>query len=152
MEILLYRNNSMPNALKKSTTQLGTINGTVKDNVSVSSPEVIVSRSDAVMGCNYAKIATFGRYYFVVDKVILDNNRVLLKLDVDVLESFSDLIKSCYGYVTEASETDKDSGVIGSGTDSQIPTLPLDEVISSVDSIYSPILDVNGRFILTVLG
>lgn len=89
--INLYNNNSEKNKIGKSLTNYGVLTGTLKNECSLTSPEVLV-QSDKPILCNYAYIPNFGRYYFVTDVVSVRNNMYILKLKCDVLESFKSKI------------------------------------------------------------
>ena len=69
MELILYTNESADNVVTKNITTLVTINGTLREQCSIIDPVITVSDSvvnnSIAAACNYAKIAQFGRYYFV---------------------------------------------------------------------------------------
>lgn len=97
MEIILYTNNSTDNTVTKSITTLATITGTLRDSCSIIDP--VIKVSNAVMNnaiaatCNYAKIADFGRYYFVRN-ITFTGNLFEITMHCDVLSSFQTPLKS----------------------------------------------------------
>lgn len=96
MELILYTNKSTDNTVTKNITALATINGTLRDNCSIIDP--VIKVSNAVMNnsiaaaCNYAKIADFGRYYFVRN-ITFNGNLFEITMHVDVLSSFQTPLK-----------------------------------------------------------
>lgn len=97
MEIILYTNKSTDNTVTKDITTLATINGTLRDSCSIINP--VIKVSNAVMNnaiaaeCNYAKIADFGRYYFVRN-ISFKGNLFEITMHCDVLSSFQTPLKS----------------------------------------------------------
>lgn len=97
MELILYTNNSDNKVVTKDITQLAVLNGTLRDNCSMIDPVITVSSNSVnnaiAAACNYAKIAQFGRYYFVTD-IILKGQLWEIHMHVDVLASFQTQLKS----------------------------------------------------------
>ena len=95
MEVEIYTNNSADNVVTKNITLLGTLTGTLRKECSMMDPVIEVQgMSNAIAAiCNYAKIASFGRYYFVKN-ITLKGNLWVLTLHVDVLSSFQTPLKS----------------------------------------------------------
>jgi hypothetical protein len=97
MEIILYTNKSTDNTVTKNITTLATINGTLRESCSIIDP--VIKVSNAVMNnaiaakCNYAKIADFGRYYFVRN-ITFNGNLFEITMHCDVLSSFQTSLKS----------------------------------------------------------
>ena len=97
MELILYTNNSDNKVVTKNITALATINGTLRDNCSIIDPVITVS--DSVMNnamaaaCNYAKIAQFGRYYYV-NNIVSAGKFWEIHMHVDVLASFQTQLKA----------------------------------------------------------
>ena len=71
MEVILYTNNSDNKKVGKSLSVQATINGTLREGCSMVDP--VIQFSDSVVNnaiaaaSNYAKIADFGRYYYITD-------------------------------------------------------------------------------------
>ena len=97
MELILYTNNSDNKVVTKSITTLATINGTLRADCSIIDP--IIEVSDSVVNnaiaaaCNYAKIAQFGRYYYV-NNIVLKGKFYELHMHCDVLSSFQTELKA----------------------------------------------------------
>ena len=88
MQITLFNNTSEKNKINKSLNNVATLTGSVKENASITHPEITIEYSDPI-SFNYCYIDAFNRYYFVDDVIILRNNIMRLKLTVDVLMSFA---------------------------------------------------------------
>lgn len=95
MEVEIYTNNSADNVVTKNITLITTLSGTLRKECSMLDPVIEVqgmSNATAAI-CNYAKIASFGRYYFVKN-ITLKGNLWVLTMHVDVLSSFQTPLKS----------------------------------------------------------
>ena len=106
MDILLYNNTSELNALTKTLINETTYTGVLKDNCSVINPTFILSETNPT-GFNYAYIAEFARYYYIVDVINTSNGLWEITLMCDVLMSFASDILSCNAIIenTELNET-----------------------------------------------
>ena len=95
MELILYTNNSNNKVVTKDITALATLNGTLRANCSMVNPIITVEaiNNSIAASCNYAKIAEFGRYYFVND-IIFTGKLYEIHMHVDVLSSFQTPLKS----------------------------------------------------------
>ena len=97
MELILYTNNSDNKKVGKSLTSLATINGTLREDCSIIDPVITVSDSvvnnSIAAACNYAKIAQFGRYYFVRN-ITAKGKFWEITMHCDVLESFQTPLKA----------------------------------------------------------
>lgn len=92
MDIILYYNSSENNKIGKVLSNDETLEGSLKDATNVINPEVMV-RADGVDGYNYAYIPLFNRYYFVEEVTSFRTGLWIIKLQVDVLETFkSDIL------------------------------------------------------------
>lgn len=145
MNIKLYNNNSPNNKIGKSLSSETSYNGTLRDASNVVNPEILIE-SPLPLNFNYAHIVDFYRYYFIKDIVSYRNGLWLLKLEVDVLESFKTEIKnlSC---IIEATEGYEASNYL-SESDSWVAT-----VKAKTDIInFSNGLLNNGEYILVTAG
>ena len=106
MDILLYNNTSERNALTKTLTNQTTYTGILKNDCSVINPTFILNETNP-SGFNYAYIAEFARYYYIVDVISISNGIWEITLMCDVLMSFASDILSCSAIVedTETNET-----------------------------------------------
>jgi hypothetical protein len=93
MEIQLCVNNSEVNKINKVLTDSISLQGTLRNETSVVSPEILIEIENP-SGFNYAYIPEFGRYYFITDMVSVRNNLWRVLMNVDVLESFKSQILS----------------------------------------------------------
>ena len=96
MELVLYTNNSADNVVtKKLSEALATLNGTLRKDCSITDPVIEVEAINNAIAaeCNYAKIADFGRYYFVRN-IELVGKLWRIHMHVDVLASFQTPLKS----------------------------------------------------------
>ena len=96
MELVIYTNRSDDKVVTKNIVVLGTIDGVLRDDCSIIDPVIAVS-SDVMNNamaahCNYAKIAQFGRYYYV-NNITLQGKFWILHMHVDVLASFQTELK-----------------------------------------------------------
>lgn len=103
MEFILYTNNSSNEVVTKDITALVTLNGTLREGCSLIDPVIRISNTSFnnahAAACNYAKIADFGRYYFVND-IVSDGNFWDIHMHVDVLSSFQTQLKALDGIIT----------------------------------------------------
>ena len=92
MIVTLYKNSSDNIVVSKSIEELKTYTTVLlfKDS-SILSPTLIFTTSD-VVNANYLYITEWKRYYYITDITILDNNKAVVKCNVDVLMSFKNEI------------------------------------------------------------
>ena len=82
------------NKVEKTTTQVASLDGALKDGSSITDPVILVEAAD-LPAANYASIAAFqDRYYFIKDIRNVHNNLWEISLHVDVLMSYSSVILS----------------------------------------------------------
>lgn len=95
MELILYKNKSDDKVVTKDIEQLIVLNGTLREGCSIINPIIKVEaiNNSIASVCNYAKIAQFGRYYFVRD-IIFTGKLYELHMHVDVLASFQTELKA----------------------------------------------------------
>lgn len=93
--IEFMRNSSPPEVVSKNISTISTVVGTLKEETSVIDP-VIKIQGDIgnFTTCNYMFIPTFGRYYFITDIRSITNNIFEVSGHVDVLNTYSDAIRS----------------------------------------------------------
>lgn len=94
MNIILYNTNSDPRRLNKSLTQLSTISVRLKDDTDIMRPVIELDSANLPPAANYCYIEKFGRYYFINRQGIATGLDLMITLDVDVLMSFSGIIKN----------------------------------------------------------
>ena len=93
MNLLLYRNKSESERVVKEIELIDTLEGTLRSNTSISNP-IITIEYDLDLNINYCYIEEFGRYYYIDDIIVVGNKLLELHMNVDVLMSFADSIKS----------------------------------------------------------
>ena len=93
--IVLQTNNSEPNRVTKSVSDIMTLSGVLKEETSIIDPVIKIECDLAtVTGCNYLSIPSFGRSYFVTNIRSIRSGLVEFSCHVDVLSSFADGIKA----------------------------------------------------------
>lgn len=93
--IVLQTNNSEPNRITKSVSDIATVSGVLKEETSIINPVIKIECDlSTVTGCNYLSIPSFGRSYFVNNIRSVRNGLVEFSCHVDVLSSFADGIRS----------------------------------------------------------
>lgn len=93
MEIILYYNDSEKIKLDKELTQIGTIEGRLFQNTSITKPSIMFDLDTTVFSANYLYIPQFNRYYFITDVVNVSANKWQIQARVDVLTSFKTSIR-----------------------------------------------------------
>ena len=93
MEIILYYNDSEKIKLDKDLTQIGTIEGRLFQNTSITKPSIMFDLDTPVFSANYLYIPQFNRYYFITDVVNVSANKWQIQARVDVLTSFKSAIR-----------------------------------------------------------
>lgn len=94
MDIVLYHNNSEPERVIKSLTQVATLTGTLRNESDVVNPFINIAGNYFPSSANYAYIAEFGRYYYILEVASMHNGIVSLSLSSDPLMSFANDIKN----------------------------------------------------------
>ena len=94
MEIKTYMNNSEAIRLNKNLTEVSTLsNVRLLENCSLLNPSFVFKMPENLF-INYIYVPKFGRYYYINNITILDNNMVQIDCSVDVLMTFKDEIKN----------------------------------------------------------
>ena len=99
--IELYNNTSENNMLDKTITLQATLTGTLRNETSLLSPEILIegSASSFTPDINYMYISEFGRYYYITDVRTVRNNVIMISGKVDVLMTYASQIRSCTGII-----------------------------------------------------
>ena len=108
MTITLYNNSSEPNKISKHLTPVSTaLSGSLRNESEMVSPVVLIEGNiSSLQNANYARIESFGRYYYITEMKSVRNNIVELHLHTDVLMSFN--ISAVSGVVIEAENVGSD--------------------------------------------
>lgn len=101
MELILYTNQDDNKVVTKRITALQTLNGTLREDCSIIDPVITVENinNSIAASCNYAKIADFGRYYYV-NNIVLKGKLWEIHMHVDVVSSFQTQLKSLSAVVS----------------------------------------------------
>lgn len=99
MTIKIYHNYSDNHHVDKSIEELDTLEGTLRDSCSVLDPNIAIEWPGNLSQVNYIYIPEFGRYYFITDVISIRKNLWSLSCHVDVLMTYRDSIRKCYGIV-----------------------------------------------------
>lgn len=93
MDVILCNNASEANIINKNITDLAERSCTVKGNVSLEAPIILLEYDSTNMPVvNYMKIPDFNRCYFITEVIALTGGRYEVHGKVDVLESFKTAI------------------------------------------------------------
>lgn len=108
MTITLYNNSSEPNKISKHLTPVSTaLSGSLRNESEMVNPVVLIEGNiSSLQNANYARIESFGRYYYITEMKSIRNNIVELHLHTDVLMSFN--ISAVSGVVIEAENVGSD--------------------------------------------
>lgn len=108
MTITLYNNSSEPNKISKHLTPVSTaLSGSLRNESEMVNPVVLIEGNiSSLQNANYARIESFGRYYYITEMKSVRNNIVELHLHTDVLMSFD--ISAVSGVVVEAENIGSD--------------------------------------------
>lgn len=90
-EIQLSKCSSPKNKLGgKVLTDTLPFNVDIKEDSSISDPVILINTDAAIYSYNYMYIPLFGRYYYIKDKVSVNNNLWEIYAHVDVLQTYAD--------------------------------------------------------------
>ena len=93
--ITLQKMTSEKYAVTKSTSDIKTVSGVLKDTTSIIDPVIMIEIDLAdVTDCNYLSIPKFGRKYFVNNIRSVRNGLVEFTCHVDVLSSWASELKT----------------------------------------------------------
>lgn len=144
MKIRLYYNSSENNVIGKTLSDVIELDGNLRDSSDITNPVIMIT-SDTKPNANYAYIDNFNRFYFISEITAYRSNSFILKLKVDVLESYKEQIKKLK--------------VVLSGTENTGKSMYLNSDIwirnvkDKTDIITFPNgLSENGEFILITAG
>lgn len=90
MELNLYKCSDGDNVINKTLTEKLTINITLKRDVNITAPQIILMDDNGAFfnQYNYAEIPELGRFYFIDSVTSLNNKMESLSLRCDVLETY----------------------------------------------------------------
>ena len=105
MNITLYVNNSEKNKIGKNLTNDFSLSGTLRDTTNIINPVILLELNE-IGNYNYCYITEFGRYYYIIDIVLMPGQIAILKCSVDVLMSFKNEILSSYQTITRYNDSE----------------------------------------------
>lgn len=90
MELNLYKCSDGDNVINKTLTEKLTINITLKRDINITAPQIILMNDNGAFfnQYNYAEIPELGRFYFIDSVTSLNNKMESLALRCDVLETY----------------------------------------------------------------
>lgn len=97
MELNLYKCSDGDNVINKTLKEKITINITLKRDVNITAPQIILMNDNGAFfnQYNYAEIPELGRFYFIDSVTSLNNKMESLALRCDVLETYkADILAS----------------------------------------------------------
>lgn len=101
MEINFYHTDNPQNTIGKTLTQLVNKDITLKANTDIINPSLLFKNDNFNKEVNYMKM--LDRFYFVDLKFIRSNTLVILNCNLDVLETYKDLILNSQADIIEKS-------------------------------------------------
>ena len=104
MELNLYKCSDGDNVINKTLTEKLTINITLKRDVNITAPQIILINDNGAFfnQYNYAEIPELGRFYFIDSVTSLNNKMESLALRCDVLETYkADVLASKARFMRE---------------------------------------------------
>lgn len=93
MNVTLYNNKSDKRNLIKNITEVKTVTATAKGDISVISPVLLLNFTD-MSEINYCYITELNRYYYIKNFTYLTGKRIQVNLELDVLMSYANEIKT----------------------------------------------------------
>ena len=97
MELILYRTLDNANVINKVLTDPITVNITLKNDVNIINPEIVLSGD--FRGYNYAHIPELNRFYFIESFEQINLRFGKLFMSCDVLETYKADILNCSGTI-----------------------------------------------------
>lgn len=145
MEITFYVNNEEPEKVNKNLGTGQTFEGTLRNEVIIERPSILIETDIDINDYNYFYIPEFSRYYFRTGIEVVRNNLFRISGRTDVLMSFKESMKD-FRVILDHSEV---TGV----TNYQSSPVWQSLVKTKTDIINFPSgLSENGEFILITAG
>lgn len=144
MDIKLYYNSSPNNKLAKSLHSETVFQGSLRDSSRIIYPEVLIEAQN-IVDFNYAYIPSFNRYYYITEIESYRTNLWIVRMKVDVLQSYKNDILDLNG-ILESTEEYKGNNYLSS--DSWVSTV---KAKTDILSFSNGLLD-SGEYILITAG
>lgn len=106
--IVLYRNLSATNVVNKNLEQIHVFEGTLRAGSSLIDPVIMFQAQDPGFHANktnYLYVEEFGRYYYITNIISQNEKLWVIHCHVDVLMSYSELIKQQKAVVARQEST-----------------------------------------------
>lgn len=101
MQVKLFKVNDPDNKLEKTLNNEITVNGDFRGSVNIDAPTISLVGSSYI-DYNYCFIPDLNRYYFITNMTMERKNYLICDLKLDVLQSYSDKIKTGFGTAVES--------------------------------------------------
>lgn len=145
MEIRLYHNDSPNNKIGKSLSSMATFIGSLRDSSKIIKPEIMIESSN-LTGYNYAYIPQFNRYYFIKEIESYRTGLWIVKMEVDVLESYKSQILNL-DCIIEATESYKADDYLAESESWRTTVKANTNIINFSNGLLN-----NGEYILVTAG
>lgn len=97
--IHLMNNQEELNKINKNPAGVRTLTGTLREGTSIVDPEILIEYDGALVDCNYMRIPTFNRYYFITNIESVRTGLWKIYAHCDVLKTYANGILGCTGVI-----------------------------------------------------
>lgn len=140
MELILYRTLDNANVINKVLTDPITVNITLKNDVNIINPEIVLSGD--FRGYNYAHIPELNRFYFIESFEQINLRFGKLFMSCDVLETYKADILNCSGTIKRDIQAGDYGAVTADSTVNIITTHKADVALTLENNIVLTTLEV----------
>lgn len=140
MELILYRTLDNANVINKVLTDPITVNITLKNDVNIINPEIVLSGD--FRGYNYAHIPELNRFYFIESFEQINLRFGKLFMSCDVLETYKADILNCSGTIKRDIQAGDYGAVTADSTVNIITTHKADIALTLENNIVLTTLEV----------
>ena len=140
MELILYRTLDNANVINKVLTDPVTVNITLKNDVNIINPEIVLSGD--FRGYNYAHIPELNRFYFIESFEQINLRFGKLFMSCDVLETYKADILNCSGTIKRDIKAGDYGAVTADSTVNIITTHKADVKLTLENNIVLTTLEV----------
>lgn len=140
MELILYRTLDNANVINKVLTDPITVNITLKNDVNIINPEIVLSGD--FRGYNYAHIPELNRFYFIESFEQINLRFGKLFMSCDVLETYKADILNCSGNIKRDIQVGDYGAVTADSTVNIITTHKADVALTLENNIVLTTLEV----------
>lgn len=140
MELILYRTLDNANVINKVLTDPITVNITLKNDVNIINPEIVLSGD--FRGYNYAHIPELNRFYFIESFEQINLRFGKLFMSCDVLETYKADILNCSGTIKRDIKAGDYGAVTADSTVNIITTHKADVKLTLENNIVLTTLEV----------